>query len=126
MFKYYFFALKATLSNYLTLSDFLSKKDVEKGFVICDHGAGMASLGLQLYKDSTLSPSILLSQYACILGDMGIDNDDLDQPFELHDGLFMSMMSCDLIQTKNLAIERRTIADQLGILLKHDKARVEK
>lgn len=31
MFKYYFFAFNATLSNYLTLADFLAKKDVDKG-----------------------------------------------------------------------------------------------
>ena len=56
---------------------------------------------------------------------MGIDNDDLDQPFQLEDGLFMSMLSCDLVQTKNLAAERSAIAERLGILLDDNKVRVQ-
>lgn len=42
--------------------------------------------------------------YTYVVGDTGIDNDDLDQEFGLEEGLFMSMMNCDLIQTKNLAL----------------------
>ena len=127
MFKYYFFALNATLSDYLTLMDFLAKRDVEKGYVCFDHGTGMACLGIQMYEDSDLEPREILAQYACIVGDGGFDsNDELDQPFQIDNGLFLSMLSCDLIQTKNLAVERGTIAKRNGIQLQSDKIVVEK
>ena len=56
---------------------------------------------------------------------MAIGGDDLDQPLQLEEGLFMSMLSCDLVQTKNLAGERSAIAERLGIQLETDKVRVE-
>jgi hypothetical protein len=82
--------------------------------------------GLQLHVGSDLNPPKLLPQYAFMFGEGGIDNDDLDQPFEIQDGLFMSMVSCDLVQTKNLAADRRAIAERLEIVLGNDKVRVEK
>jgi hypothetical protein len=124
MFKYYYFAYKATLSDYLTLAEFLASKDVDKGFVVYDYRTGSACLGLVLHEDCKLDYRQLLPQYMCISGDAGIDNDELDQPFRLDDAMFMSMLSCDLVQTKNLAAERRAIADRMGVQLDDDRVRV--
>ena len=33
MFKNYIFAFKVTLSDYLTMAEFLASKDIDKGFV---------------------------------------------------------------------------------------------
>ena len=120
MFKYFIFSLKATLSDYLTMTDILASKDVEKGYVVYDHRTYTACLGMQLHEDSDLDPPKLLPQFICILGDTGIDTDDLDQPFGIHDGLFMSMTSCDLVCTKNLAAERSAIAERLGVKFEDD------
>ena len=106
-----YFAYKATLSDYLTLAEFLASKDIDKGFVVYDHRTCAACLGLLLQEDSNLNPQELLPQYMCLSGDTGIDNDDLDQPFKLDDTMFMSMLSCDIVQTKNLAAERRARAN---------------
>jgi hypothetical protein len=124
MFRYYYFAYKATLSDYLTLAEFLASKDVDKGFVVYDRRTGSACLGFLLHEDCTLDPQRLLPQYMCISGDNGIDNDELDQAFRLDDAMFMSMLSCDIVQTKNLATERRAIAARMGVQLDDDKIRV--
>jgi hypothetical protein len=125
--KYYFFALNATLSDYLTLCNFLSKGDVEKGYVVYDHRSAMVCLGLKLHGDSDLNPPKLLPQYVFLFGEGGIDDDDdLDQTFQIEDGLFLSMTSCDLVQTKNLSVERKAIAERLGIILEHDRVGVQK
>ena len=124
MFKYFYFAYKATLSDYLTLADFLASKDVDKGFVVFDHRTCSACLGLLLHEDCKLDYQRLLPQYMCISGDTGIDNDDLDQAFRLDDAMFMSMLSCDIVQTKNLADERRAIAERMGVKLDDDRVRV--
>ena len=115
MFKYYFYAFGATLSDYLTMIDFLSKGDVEKGFVVYTHRTGLACLGLSLHDDTDIEPPLLLPQYTYTTGD--VVEDELDQPFQIRDALFMSMMGADLIQTKNLAVERKTFAERLGLQL---------
>ena len=125
MFKYYIFAYNATLSDYLTMGDYLAKGDIAKGFVIYDHVSGLATLGLKLHEDSDLHPPVELSQYICRLGTGGVDGEDLDQVFQLEDGLFMAMMRCDLVQTKNLAAERAEYAKRLGIQLVEGKTRVD-
>ena len=91
-----------------------------------DHRSCLACLGIQLHEDSVLNPPMLLPQFTCIFGDGRFDNDNLDQPFQLEEGLFMSMLSCDLVQTKNLAAEQSAIAHRLRITLEQDKVRVEK
>lgn len=93
MFKYYFVAFKATLCDYMTMAELLAKEDVEKGFVVYDQQKQLACFGVQLHEDGDLN--ILPTQFTCVLGDTGIDNDDLDQPFQLEEGLFMSMLSCE-------------------------------
>ena len=66
----------------------------------------------------------MLPQYMCLSGDTGIDNDNLDQPFGLDDTIFMSMLSCELVQTKKMAGERSAIAERLGVKLDDDRVRV--
>lgn len=125
MFTYYVFAYGATLSDYLTMADYLAKREIEKGFVVFDRVSGVATLGLKLHDDGDLHPPVELSQYTCHLGAGDIDADSLDQPFELQDALFMSLLRCDLIQTKNLAAERAEYAKRLGIQLVEGKTRVD-
>ena len=122
MFKYYFLAYKATLSDYLTLADFLASKDIDKGFVA--YNTHSACLGFLLHENSNLNPEEMLPQYMCLSGDTGIDNDNLDQPFGLDDAIFMSMLSCELVQTKKMAGERSAIAERLGVKLDDDRVRV--
>ena len=52
-------AKNASLSDYLTMAGFLSRKDVDKGFVVYDHRSRQASLGIHLHEDSDLNPSAL-------------------------------------------------------------------
>lgn len=58
MFKYYFFAPNAALSDDMTMADFLANGDVERGFVVYDHHTRHASLGVKLHEDSDLNPSV--------------------------------------------------------------------
>lgn len=76
---------------------------------------------MKLHDDSTLNPA----EYICVFGDVGIDNDALDRTFRLEDGLFMSMLSCDLVQTKNLNAARTAIAQKLHIQLDDGNVRVD-
>ena len=124
MFRYYVFAYAATLKDYLTMVDFLGRKEVEKGFCSYDRVSGMATLGLKVHDDSDLHPPVELSQYECRIDAGGVDQDDLDQPFELQDALFMALLRCDLVQTKNLARERAECAGRLGLQLVDGDARV--
>lgn len=78
------------------------------------------------HEDSTLDVPKFLPRYTCVLGEVGIDNDNLDQSLKLTEAMFMSMLSCDLIQTKNLAGERGGLAKRIGIALENDNVMVEK
>jgi hypothetical protein len=127
--NYYFFALGATLSDWMTLSDLLSKKDVEKGFITYSHSTGMACLSVQLHEDSELDPKIALSQYCTynLFGEESASDSELDQKFEIEDALFLGMdQGCDLVQTKNLALERAEIASRRGLAIEESCVRVIK
>lgn len=117
--KYYFYALNATLSDWMTLSDLLSNKDVNKGFITYSHTTGIACLAVELCKDSELNPKISLSKYCTfeyLFGEHGFE-DGLDQSFELDDALLLAMdQGCDLCQTKNLATARAEVVKKRGLI----------
>ena len=71
-------------------------------------------LGIRLHEDADLDPTKEMP-HTYLLGDTEIDSDNLNQEFRLEDAMFMVMLSCDLVQTKNLATKRATIAGRLGI-----------
>ena len=126
MFQYYIFACKANLSDYLTLADFMAKNDVDNGFLIMDRATHIACLGVQLDEDSDINPADMLPQHTTVMAGVLEGDDKLDQPFGIEEGLFMSMLSCDLVQTKNLADVRSSFARRLGIKLEPDRVIVNK
>jgi hypothetical protein len=129
MTKYYFYALNATLSDWMTMSDLLSKKDVEKGFIAYSHVTGLACLAVELYEDSKLNPKITLSQYCTyefLFGENGFE-EELDQKFELEDALLLALdQGCDLVQTKNLARARAEVAAKRGLEIEESRVAVSK
>lgn len=117
MYRYYLFAFGATLSDYLTMADLLTKKEIKRGYVVFSHSAQSASMGIQIHEDKggEFNP-FSLTQYLCIFGD-NIDGDELDQTFTLEDGLYTSILNSDLVQTKGMKNEIESISKDLALNL---------
>lgn len=123
MLSYYVFNHGSTLSDYLSMMEFLALEDVEKGFVAFEHKVGACLVGFTLQEDFTVKINEWLPRprFRCVTADNSLDK-GLDQDLKLTDAMFFTLASCDLIQTKNMADDRRSCAKLLGLGLDDDEA----
>lgn len=106
------------MNDFLFMSQLLSGTDVERA-----SDSKTTTLGIQLHEDSEIIPGEILPQYKHVCAD-NIDGDQLDQDFCIEQGLFMSMLQCTLVRTKNLAAQRAAFAERLGIALSKNEVYV--
>lgn len=106
------FSFGSTLSDFLQLADLLSGKDIETGFVALCHRTGLATMGMKLFEDSDFDP-FSCTQFITVVGETEVGG--LDQEFHLEDGLYISMLTADVMLTKNLKEQKEEMAKQLNL-----------
>lgn len=105
-------SLCATLSDYVTMVEFMQHESVTEAFVACDHRRNLLQLCCLMHEDEEVNMKSWFPSYAI----QEFDNDtvELDQPLSIEGCVLISTSNSSLVHAKNLANTRLRLCDKLG------------
>lgn len=117
-------AANVTLSDYVTMVEFMAKDFVAEAFTVYNHTQGTMQMCFLISEGKEIDVQTdWFPLYAVNYFD---DNSGaLDQPLSLEGCMLISMSGCDLIHTKNLRNTRSRIATRLTLTLPDEAVVVE-
>ena len=109
--------LCATLSDYITMVEFMRREFVTEAFVVYDHKQSHLQLCCLINKDEEVNSASHWFPNNYIIQEFDDDIAELDQPLSIESCMLISITNSDLIHTKNLKNTRSRLCERLGLTI---------
>ena len=109
--------LCATLSDYITMVEFMQREFVTEAFVVYDHKRGYLQLCCLINEDEEVNSASHWFPNNYNIQEFDDDIAELDQPLSIESCMLISIANSDLIHTKNLKNTRSCLCECLGLTI---------